>query len=56
MGYIINNCLKYFGGIIIKFSKYFSRENLYRLLDDAIDRYVPNRENVKIVSIGAGGK
>ncbi len=52
----VNKWLKYFGSMFIKFSKYFSRESLYVLLEDAINNYVTNKDNIKIINIGAGGE
>ena len=49
---------KLYPKIFIKFSKTFSRENLYNFLEDAIEKYILTQNNIKslkIINVGAGG-
>ncbi|AEH06043.1 methyltransferase domain-containing protein [Methanothermococcus okinawensis] len=52
--------IKLYSKTFIKFSKIFSRENLYNYLDESIEKYILqnpdfNTCNLKIINIGAGG-
>ena len=52
--------IKFYSKTFIRFSKIFSRANLYNYLDDAIEKYVLqnpdfNTKNLNAINIGAGG-
>jgi len=47
--------IKIYSNIFIRYSKIFSRKNLYKFLKDAVKEYC-KRESLSILNIGAGGE